>query len=84
MAKDTLERDLKPFSDLPVTVLFVDGNHENFDLLNAYPVEMWKGGKVHNIKPDIIHLMRGQVFEISAGGSMPFPCIWRLVLYDKS
>lgn len=63
-AEETLERDLKPFSDLPVTVLFVDGNHENFDLLNSYPIEMWNGGKVHKIKPDIIHLMRGQVFEI--------------------
>ncbi|MDE6442772.1 MAG: metallophosphoesterase [Clostridia bacterium] len=62
--KTTLERDLKQFSDLPVTVLFVDGNHENFDLINSYPVEIWNGGKVHKIKPDIIHLMRGQVFEI--------------------
>ncbi len=62
--KDNLEKDLKPYSDLPFSVLFVDGNHENFDLLNAYPIEMWKGGKVHRIKPDIIHLMRGQVFEI--------------------
>lgn len=60
----TLERDLKPYSDLPVTILFVDGNHENFQLLNSYPVEMWKGGKVHKIKPDIIHLMRGQVYEL--------------------
>ena len=51
-AKDTLERDLKPFSDLPVTVLFVDGNHEKFDLIDSYPVEEWKGGKVHKIKPD--------------------------------
>lgn len=63
-AKKTLERDLKPFSDLPATVLFVDGNHENFDLINDYPVELWNGGKVHKIKSDIIHLMRGQVFEI--------------------
>ena len=62
--KDTLEDDLKPYSDLPFTVLFVDGNHENFDLLNAYPIEMWNGGKVHKIKPNIIHLMRGQVFAI--------------------
>ena len=62
--KDTLEEDLKPYSDLPFTVLFVDGNHENFELLNAYPIEMWNGGKVHKIKPDIIHLMRGQVFEM--------------------
>ncbi len=63
--EDMLEQDLKAFSDLPVTVLFVDGNHENFDLINAYPVETWNGGKVHKIKPDIIHLMRGQVFEIA-------------------
>lgn len=62
--ESTLAEDLKPYSDLPFTVLFVDGNHENFDLLNAYPVEIWNGGKVHKIKPDILHLMRGQVFAI--------------------
>lgn len=46
------------------TTLFVDGNHENFDRLNAYPVEMWNGGKVHKIRDSVIHLMRGQVFQI--------------------
>lgn len=46
------------------TTLFVDGNHENFDRLNAYPVEEWHGGKVHKIRDSVIHLMRGQVFEI--------------------
>lgn len=46
------------------TTLFIDGNHENFDLLNAYPVEYWNGGRVHKISDSIIHLMRGQVFEI--------------------
>ena len=46
------------------TTLFVDGNHENFDRLYAYPVEEWHGGKVHKIRPSVIHLMRGQVFEI--------------------
>lgn len=60
----TIEEDLKYYRDLPFTVLFVDGNHENFDIINSYPIEVWNGGKVHRIKPDIIHLMRGQVFEI--------------------
>lgn len=46
------------------TTLFVDGNHENFDRLYAYPIEKWHGGKVHKIRPSVIHLMRGQVFEI--------------------
>ena len=46
------------------TILFVDGNHENYDLLNSFPVSEWKGGKVHIIRKNIIHLMRGQVFTI--------------------
>lgn len=46
------------------TTLFVDGNHENFDRLYAYPVEMWHGGKVHKIRSSVIHLMRGQIFEL--------------------
>ena len=33
----------------PFTTLFVDGNHENFDLLNKYEVQNWSGGKVHFI-----------------------------------
>lgn len=46
------------------TTLFVDGNHENFDRLYDYPVEIWNGGKVHKIRPSVYHMMRGQVFKI--------------------
>ena len=49
---------------LPVTTLFIDGNHENFEQLNSYAVDIWNGGKVHFIESNIIHLMRGQVFCI--------------------
>lgn len=45
-------------------ILFVDGNHENFDKLYSYPVEKWCGGKVHKIRHNVIHLMRGEVFHI--------------------
>lgn len=62
--KDTLERDLKPYIELPLTVLFFDGNHENFEILNSLPIEEWHGGKIHKIKPNIFHLMRGQIFNI--------------------
>lgn len=48
----------------PFCTVFIDGNHENFDRLNTYPIETWHGGKVQKIRPNIIHLMRGQVFEI--------------------
>jgi predicted phosphodiesterase len=49
---------------LSYTVLFIDGVNEHFDRLNSYPVEVWNGGKVHRIRKNIAHLMRGQVFEI--------------------
>ena len=48
----------------PYTVLFVDGNHENFELLDDYPVSRWHGGKVHFIKESVIHLMREQIYTI--------------------
>lgn len=60
--EETLQMDR--LEGKPFTTLFVDGNHENFDRLYAYPVEEWHGGKVHKIRPSVIHLMRGQVFEI--------------------
>lgn len=46
------------------TTLFVDGNHENYDHLPEYPVREWNGGKVHVIRPSVLHLMRGEVFHI--------------------
>ncbi len=44
---------------LPWTTCFIDGNHENFDLLNQYPQEQWHGGQIHRIRSNIVHLMRG-------------------------
>lgn len=44
--------------------LFIDGNHENFDRLNAYPeIEMF-GGKVGKIEDGIYHLKRGYIYNI--------------------
>lgn len=51
----------------PWTTLFLDGNHENFDRLldfNNYPCEMWNGGIVQRIRPSIIHLMRGEIYNL--------------------
>ena len=56
----------------PFTTLFVDGNHENFDRLYSYPVELWHGGKVHKIRPSVIHLMRGQIYEIDGKSFFTF------------
>ena len=47
------------------TTLFVDGNHENFTRLYNYPVEEWHGGRVHKIRDSVLHLMRGEIFDIN-------------------
>lgn len=56
----------------PFTTLFIDGNHENFDRLDSYLVEKWHGGKVNFIRPSVIHLMRGQVFNIEGNTFFTF------------
>jgi DNA repair exonuclease SbcCD nuclease subunit len=58
------EQFLNTLAERNFTTLFIDGNHENFDILEKMPVSQWHGGKVHFIRDSIIHLMRGQVFEI--------------------
>lgn len=45
--------------------LFIDGNHENYTRLYNYPVEEWHGGKVHKIRNFVLHLMRGEIFNIN-------------------
>jgi len=55
---------LRKLSELKFNVAFVDGCHENFDLLYSYPTKTWNGGKAHIISDNIIHLMRGQVYTI--------------------
>jgi hypothetical protein len=54
------------------TVLFVDGNHENFDALAQYPITEWNGGKVQIIRENVIHLMRGQVYNIDGKSFFTF------------
>lgn len=56
----------KWLEEKPWTTLFIDGNHENYDRLNTYPIiENWNGGKVQKISDSIIHLMRGEIYTIN-------------------
>ena len=52
--------------EMPFTLLFVDGNHENFDRLYSDEFEAvdFHGGKAHKIRDNVYHLMRGYIFEI--------------------
>lgn len=46
------------------TTLFVDGNHENFNLLSEFDTVDLFGGKTHRISDSIYHLMRGQIYTL--------------------
>ena len=46
------------------TTLFIDGNHENFQTLNALPITKFCGGRVHKVDDGIYHLMRGETYNI--------------------
>ncbi|NBK93296.1 metallophosphatase [bacterium 1XD21-13] len=48
----------------PYTTVFVDGNHENHVRLAEYPQKEWRGGLVHEIRPHVLHLLRGEIFLI--------------------
>ncbi len=58
------QKILKKLGKKRYNLCFIDGTHENFDLLNAYEKSEWNGGKVRHICGNIYHLMRGQIFEI--------------------
>lgn len=67
----------------PWTTLFIDGNHENFDLLGAYETEPWHGGQVRRVREHVMHLARAEVFEIGGhsfftmGGAYSTDKQWR-------
>lgn len=60
---DEEEGNLKFLSELPFTVVFCDGNHENFNRLSScFPVVQFHDGQAHKIRENVYHLMRGYVF----------------------
>jgi hypothetical protein len=55
---------LDALSEKPYTICFCDGNHENFNALSEYREVDWHGGRVHKIRKNVFHLMRGNVYDI--------------------
>jgi len=50
----------------PYNILFVDGNHENYDRLNnEFETVEYHNGMAHKIADNIYHLMRGYMFNIN-------------------
>lgn len=52
------------YNELPCEVLFVDGNHENFDYLQKFPRGYKYGSEITKISNNISHLRRGNVYML--------------------
>ena len=46
------------------TTLFVDGNHENFEMLYNLPTVRFGGSIAHKVDDGIYHLLRGELYDI--------------------
>ena len=48
----------------PYHILFVEGTHDNIDLLSGYPEETLYGGQVRRVSGNCCQLLRGECYEI--------------------
>ncbi len=55
---------LEFLKSLKFTILFVDGTHENFDMIESYPTVDFCQGKATRIARNIFHLQRGEIYNI--------------------
>lgn len=57
---------MKWFRERKYTVLWIDGNHDNFNFWDKQPITERFGGKVqvHPEAENVLHLLRGEIYEI--------------------
>ena len=58
------EQLLDKYASLDCNVLFIDGNHENFVELQSYPTIKKFDGIVGQIRENLFHLKRGEIYTI--------------------
>lgn len=58
------EKALKWLQKRKYQLLFIDGCHENFDLLKEYPVVDYQGGRARHLGGNLYYILRGSVLSI--------------------
>lgn len=70
-------KNLKKLSKKKYTIAFVEGAHENLDLIRQHEEVDWCGGRAYRIMPNIYCLKRGELYELEGrrlfalGGGLP-------------
>ena len=68
------------YNSIGITIIFIDGNHENFEMLNNMPLVEYKGAMMHQIDEHIFHVLRGEIMNIDGKS---FLCIGGATSIDK-
>ena len=79
-SQDSLQSSLELYNSIGCTILFVDGNHENFDMLERMPLVEYKGALMHQIDKHIFHILRGEIMTLD---DKTFFCLGGACSIDK-
>ena len=71
---------LNLYNDIGCTIIFIDGNHENFDMLNQCQLVEHLGALMHQIDEHIFHVLRGEIMTIE---NKTFLCVGGANSIDK-
>lgn len=61
---DEEEKNIKWLSKRKYNIIFVEGAHENFEMLSQYQTVDFAGSKARKIADNIYQLLRGEIYEI--------------------
>ena len=75
-----LEHFIRIYNDIGCTIIYIDGNHENFELLARFPLVEYHHALMHQIDKHIFHVLRGEIMVID---DKSFLCIGGAVSIDK-
>ena len=79
-SEEELEHTISKYELLGITIIFIDGNHENFSMLNNLPIVEMYGAKMHKISNNIYHVLRGEITTIN---NLNFLCLGGAISIDK-
>ena len=77
---ETLQYHLYLYRNIGCTIIFIDGNHENFEMLNRFPLVEYLGALMHQIDKHIFHVLRGEIMILD---NKTFLCIGGAISLDK-
>lgn len=67
----------------PYTVVYIPGNHENYELLKKYPIVEFHGARAYKISESIYCILRGEIMTLNGrtylcfGGAFSHDTFWR-------